>query len=175
MVAGDEDAFRELYRRYGGIAYGLAVKILRQQNLAEEVVQEVFVSVWKRADTFESDRGNLRAWLLTQVHHRAVDLIRKEEAARKRDRHLVPEEVSPSHADQIVEDAWTAQQRVRVRSALENLPLEQREVLELAYFGGLTQRQIALDTGMPLGTVKSRTMVALKSLRSIMDSRKEDS
>lgn len=169
MARGDEDAFSELFKIYSSVAMGLAVRIIGDRTIAEEVVQDVFVSAWKRAGTYDASRGSARTWLLTQVHHRAVDVIRHEDALRKRSMTTYdPREPAPS-PDDIVEEAWIADRRKRVRAAMERLPAEQREVLELAYLGGKTQAEVAKATGVPLGTVKSRTLTAMRRLRGILD------
>lgn len=168
MARGDEDGLRELYRRYSGIAFGLASRIAKDRTIAEDVVQEVFVGVWNRAAGFDDARGSVRSWILTQIHHRSVDHIRREESARRRNLTLTlpdPDREPPS-SDVIVEEEWIALRRTQVRTALEGLSADQRQVLELAYFSGMTQREIADRTGTPLGTVKSRTITALRLLRS---------
>lgn len=173
MAQRDEDGLRGLYRRYGGIAFGLANRVLGSRQLAEEVVQEVFVNAWEKASMFDEGRGTVRSWLLTQVHHRAVDVVRREDAQRKRNLRLVPDGTSEEPHEQIVEEAWIAQQRTRVTHALGTLPDEQRKVIELAYFDGRTQSQIAESTGIALGTVKSRTMVGLKRLKIELSGKEE--
>lgn len=163
----DEDALRELYRRYGGLCFGLARRVASDQTLAEDVVQEVFTTVWQRAEDFVEERGSVRAWLLTQAHHRAVDVVRRETSSRRRNVALtLPDPEREERApDAVVEEEWIALRRAQVREAITGLSVEQREVLELAYFGGLTQREIADRIDIPLGTVKSRTITALRVLR----------
>jgi RNA polymerase sigma-70 factor (ECF subfamily) len=140
--------------------------MLADRQHAEDVVQEVFGTVWRRAATFDPARGRVRTWLLTQVHHRAVDLVRREEAERRRPKFATDPSVPSS--DEVVEDEWLVDRRRRVTAALDQLPDEQREVIELAYFGGLTQTQVAAARKIPLGTVKSRTLAGLRRLRSIL-------
>jgi RNA polymerase sigma factor (sigma-70 family) len=135
VAAGDERSFRHLFRRYGPMAKALAVRIVRQPFLAEEVVQEAFLALWREPGSYREDRGTFRAWLMAAVHHRAVDLVRREEAHRRRaelwerdaEQSLIGEDV----AQAVVDEAETVRARARVRLALENLPPEQREVLEL--------------------------------------------
>lgn len=168
VARGDERAFGELFRRYGPSAKGLAYRILADEGLAEEVLQEVFVSVWRNAASYDAHRGRVRTWLLTQVHHRAVDVVRREEAERRRSTapSAAPGE-PPSHED-VVDERWIAARRSDVRAGLEALPREQREILELAYYGGMTQAEIAKRTGVPLGTVKSRTLAAMRRMRDLL-------
>lgn len=165
-AGGDEDAFVELYRRYGAAAHGLALRVTGDRASAEDVVQEVFVSVWRRAGSYDPGRGTARSWLLAQVHHRAVDAVRREEAQRRR---AIPgEPPAAADPDDIVEGDWLAARRLQVRAALGRLEPDQRTVLELAYFGALTQSQVAERLGIPLGTVKSRTLAALRRLRPLV-------
>jgi RNA polymerase sigma-70 factor (ECF subfamily) len=164
VAGGGEEAFAELYRRYAPASSGLAHRVLRDPSLAEEVVQEVFLAVWKSASSFDSARGSVRSWLLSQVHHRAVDAVRREDAQRRRTaRQAVAG--AEDHLENVVEEEWMASRRREVRATLESLSSEQRQVLELAYFGGLTQTQIASRIGVPLGTVKSRTLAGMNALR----------
>ena len=164
---GEEEAFRAIFRRYGPAALGLAKRIVRQQHLAEETVQEAFLAVWRNPDGFDASRGSVRSWLMTAVHNRAVDAVRREEAQRRRaeeaasDPDLGP--VDPGHS--VVEELGVFQERVVVREALDKLPAEQRQVIDLMYFGGQSQSRIAERLGLPLGTVKSRTLLAMRKLR----------
>lgn len=173
IAAGEEAALSELLSRYGPAVIGLAKRIVGDPGLAEEVGQEVFVSVWRRAGTYEVGRGSVRTWLLAQAHHRAVDAVRHEDALRRRSTRAV-EITPPTSPDDVVEERWLADQRLRVRNALEGLVPEQRQVLELAYFGGLTQTQVAQRLGAPLGTVKSRTLTAMRKLRLLLDGSREE-
>jgi RNA polymerase sigma-70 factor (ECF subfamily) len=169
VAGGDRSAFAELYRRYSPSAFGLASRILGDQAMAEEVLQEVFLSVWRRAGAYDPGRGSVRSWLFAQVHHRAVDVVRREEAERRRSHVTVlPDASSEGGVDDVVEEGWLKARREHVRGALEGLPHEQRQVLELAYYGGLTQTQVAEATGVPLGTVKSRTLAAMRRLKGAL-------
>jgi RNA polymerase sigma-70 factor (ECF subfamily) len=164
---GDEDAFRGLLGRYGPTAKALALRVVRQADLAEEIVQEAFLAVWRHPERFERRRGSVRAWLMGMVHHRAVDAVRREEAQRRRADDMVAtamEEVA-DHSDDVVDRLSLPGERRLVRDALSELPNEQREVLELMYFDGLSQSRIAERTGLPLGTVKSRALLAMRRLR----------
>lgn len=138
--------------------------MLQDPSLAEEVVQEVFLSVWRAASSYDPARGSVRSWLLSQVHHRAVDAVRREDAQRRRTiRHGAGG--GEDRLEDVIEEEWMASRRLQVRSTLESLSSEQRQVLELAYFDGLTQVQIASAIDVPLGTVKSRTLAGMHALR----------
>ncbi|MGH9023765.1 MAG: RNA polymerase sigma factor [Acidimicrobiia bacterium] len=171
---GDEDAFAELFGRYGPAVLGLALRVIGDQTLAEEVVQEVFVSVWRRAGAYDPQRGGVRSWLLTQAHHRAVDVVRREASLRRRTAAVVPDAVASDDPTDIVEEGEVARRRIQVRTALGALPEGQRTVLELAYFGGLSQTQVAERVGIPVGTVKSRTLAAMRRLRALLERGEED-
>ena len=162
---GDEDAFRHLFRRYAARAHALALRLLRQPFLAEEAVQDAFLAVWRNAGAYDPGRGSVRAWLLGMVHNRAVDLVRREESQRRRAQATVLEGAVDDPADRVVEDLGALEESVRVRAALSALPTEQRRVIELMYFGGLSQSAIAERLSTPLGTVKSRTLLAMRRLR----------
>jgi RNA polymerase sigma-70 factor (ECF subfamily) len=168
VAAGDEDAFADVFRRYGPAALGLAHRICGDQTLAEEVVQEVFVSVWRRAASYDPLRGRVRSWLLTQVHHRAVDVVRREEAERRRASTPFALAVETPTPDDVIEEGWLAARRTQVRAALVELPHDLRRMIEMAYFDGLTQTQVAAKAGVPLGTVKSRTLSAMRRLRDVL-------
>jgi RNA polymerase sigma factor (sigma-70 family) len=162
----DEDALRRLFRRYAARTNALAMRVLGQQVLAEEAVQDTFLSVWDNASTFDRGRGSVRSWLLGTVHHRAVDLVRREESQRRRAAVAVPDAPAEDPADQVVHDVSSLEEGSEVRAALEVLPFEQRRVIELMYFDGLTQSAIAERLSVPLGTVKSRTLLGMRKLRT---------
>jgi RNA polymerase sigma-70 factor (ECF subfamily) len=161
---GNESALAELYDRYGRAAFGLALRILRDRSLAEDAVQEGFLAVWRTSGAFAAERAKPSTWILTLVHRRAVDLVRREERRRGE-----PLEVAP-HASGAAtdEEAWLREQRQLVQEALRKLPPEQREALELAYYGGFTQSELAEALGQPLGTIKSRMFAGLKRLRELL-------
>jgi RNA polymerase sigma-70 factor, ECF subfamily len=165
---GDQEAFRGLFRRYGPSALALAQRVLRQSALAEETVQEAFLSVWRNPAGYDAGRGSVRAWLMSTVHHRAVDQVRREEAQRRRAEQAVAEvdvdQADPAEA--VVDELGLPQERDAVRRALEDLPAEQRQVIELMYFRGMSQSRIAETLRLPLGTVKSRTLLAMRRLRA---------
>lgn len=162
----DEAALEEVYGRHGGAVYALARRVLRDDSLAEEVTQEIFVRLWRRPDRFDPERGTLRAFLLAQAHRRAVDVVRSEEARRRREQHGAGAGV-PAHdgLDRELIDLTTAE---RVREALERLPEDERAAIELAYFGGRTYREVAEELRAPEGTVKSRIRSGLRRLREAL-------
>ncbi len=164
---GDEDAFRALFGRYAPSAMALARRVARQPFLAEEIVQEAFLAVWRNPSGYDQQRGSVRAWLMGMVHHRAVDAVRREESQRRRvEESIVSDPVlSPDPADDVAEDIDLPKERKAVRNALDALPDEQRQVIELMYFGGLSQSKISEQLGLPLGTVKSRTLLGMRRLR----------
>jgi RNA polymerase sigma-70 factor (ECF subfamily) len=168
VAAGDEEALRDLLRAHGPYAKALALRVVASPTLAEEVVQEVFLSVWQHAGEYRAELGSVRAWLYAAVHNRAVDSVRREEAYRRRAQQeaiLIPEMEEADVADEVAESVDQIGRRNRVRAAMEHLPAEQRAVVESMYFGGRTQATIALETGLPLGTVKSRSLLAMRRLR----------
>lgn len=171
VAAGDEDAFRDLFGSYAPMAMALARRVIRQPHLAEEIVQEAFLSVWRHPDAFDPQRGSVRSWLMAMVHHRAVDAVRREESQRRRADDAavgLRDEVS-DHADEVVAAVELPRERRAVRTALADLPEEQRTILERMYFGGESQSQIAAATGLPLGTVKSRTLLGMRKLRAALE------
>ena len=166
----DEEAFRTLFRRHAPTAAALAVRIVRQRFIAEEIVQEAFLAVWRAPAAFDPSRGSVRSWLLGLVHHRAVDAVRREEAQRRRAETAVAEAVivDGDPAPLVVEEAALPQERDAVRAALGDLPHDQRRVIELMYFEGKTQTQISAELSLPLGTVKSRTLLGMRKLRAAL-------
>jgi len=170
LASGDRGAFDELYRRYGAAAYGLAYRLTGQQILAQDVVHDSFLALWRAPEAYDPTRGPFRTFFLSLVHHRAVDTIRREERMRRRNERasnlepLTDEDV----AEGVVDQAYLSIRRDEVREALTTLPPDQRRVLEMAYFDGLTQAVIAERLGIPLGTVKTRTLAAMQKLRAAL-------
>jgi RNA polymerase sigma-70 factor (ECF subfamily) len=158
-------ALAELYDRFGRPAYGLALRILRDEALAEDAVQDAFLALWRTAGRFVPERGKASTWILTLVHRRAVDLVRREERRRTDALEQAPE---PESRDAVEEEAWLRLQRERVQDALRKLPDQQREAIELAYYGGFTQSELAERLGQPLGTIKSRMFMGLARLRELL-------
>jgi RNA polymerase sigma factor (sigma-70 family) len=160
----EESALAELYDRYGRAAYGLALRVLRDPELAEDAVQEAFLTLWRTAARFVPERSKASTWILTLVHRRAVDAVRREQRRRTDSLDWAAE---PS-VEGVDEDAWLRLQRERVQEALRKLPDAQREALELAYYGGLSQSELAERLGQPLGTIKSRMFGGLSRLRELL-------
>ena len=160
----EQHALAELYDRYGRPAYGLALRILRDEALAEDAVQEAFLAIWRTAPRYVPERGKASTWILTLVHRRAVDLVRREQRRRTDTLEAAPE---PGAGD-AGEEAWLRLQRERVQTALKQLPDQQREALELAYYGGFSQSELAERLGQPLGTIKSRMFAGLAQLRELL-------
>ena len=164
VARSDDIALAELYDRYGGVAYGLALRILRDDGLAQDAVQDAFLAVWRSAAGFLPERAKPSTWILTLVHRRAVDLVRREQ--RRRTEPLEPEQhpaTGPSD-----EEAAVRFYRRAVQDALGQLPADQRQAIELAYYGGLSQSEVAERLGQPLGTIKSRTFAGLTRLRELL-------
>ncbi len=167
---GDEDAFRRLFRCYAPSALSLARRVVQQPFLAEEIVQEAFLAVWRNPDGYDPRLGSVRAWLMGTVHHRAVDAVRLEETQRRRAEDPRGAVVAIADvADRVVEELGLSEERKAVRAALQVLPAEQRQVIELMYFAGLSQSKIAARLDLPLGTVKSRTLLAMRRLRAELE------
>ena len=163
----DEDALAELYDRVSRIAYGLALRVLRDERHAEDAVQEAFLQVWRNAASFRADRARARTWILTLVHRRAVDLVRREE---RRQTDPMPDDSAVGASREDTEEAaWLRFERERVQAALRQLPDVQREALELAYYGGFSQSELAERLGVPLGTIKSRMFAGLSRLRELLE------
>jgi RNA polymerase sigma-70 factor (ECF subfamily) len=161
---GDDDALGVLYDRFGRLAFRLAFRILRDRALAEDAVQDAFLTVWRSADAYKRERAKPSTWILTVVHRRAVDIVRREQSRRGEPLEVAPEPVSaPASEDAVLRDRRSA-----VQAALTELPDDQRQALELAYYGGLTQSELAERLGVPLGTVKSRMFAGLGRLRELL-------
>jgi RNA polymerase sigma factor (sigma-70 family) len=164
VAAGDEEALGALYDRFGRVAYGVAVRILRDRALAEDAVQEAFLALWRSADSYRQERAKPSTWILTLVHRRAVDLVRREDRRRGEPLDEAPEPV----VGNVPEEANLRERRTAVQAALRELPADQRQALELAYYGGFTQSELAERLGVPLGTVKSRMFAGLTRLRELV-------
>ena len=165
VASGDESALGDLYDRFGRVAYGLALRVLRDERLAEDAVQEAFLAIWRQAGSFRPERAKAQTWVLTLVHRRAVDLVRREERRRADALQQTTEIAGGASA---AEDAELRRRREAVQRALEQLPEEQRRPIELAYYAGLTQSELAERLDEPLGTIKSRMFTGLTRLRELL-------
>jgi RNA polymerase sigma factor (sigma-70 family) len=164
VARADDGALAELYDRFGGVAYGLALRVVRDPALAEDAVQEGFLTVWRTAARFVPERAKASSWILTLVHRRSVDIVRREQPRRAE-----PIETAPQPSANLTEDeAWLRLRRAQVQTALRRLPDQQREAIELAYYGGFTQSELADRLGEPLGTIKSRMFAGLARLRELL-------
>jgi RNA polymerase sigma factor (sigma-70 family) len=161
---GRLDALEALYDRYRAMAYAIALRITADPTLAEDVVQDAFLGVWRHAERYAEGRGSVKTWLLAIVHHRAIDAVRRRRPASE-----LPDPELPAPSQLVVADVWAEVagrlDAVEVRAAIATLSDVQREAIELAYWGGLSQSEIAERTGAPLGTVKSRMRLGLLTLR----------
>jgi RNA polymerase sigma-70 factor (ECF subfamily) len=165
----DPAALSELYDRYQAVMYGLAMRITNDAALAQDAVQEAFVGVWRNASRYTPGRASVRTWILSITHHRAIDLVR-----RRRSTTPLPEADEPTTSAALTApDIWPEVERAvdaaAVRVAIDQLPELQRKAIEMAYFQGLTQVEIASKTGAPLGTVKSRVRLGLQQMRRSLE------
>lgn len=163
----EQAALAEAYRRHGGAVHGLAKRLLLEDGAAEEVVQEIFLRLWKQPDRFDPDRGSLRSFLLAQSHGRAVDMIRSEESRRNREERDARRTAVGDY--DLESEVWDLEVSDKISGALGALPEEQRSAIVLAYFGGYTYREVATILGEPEGTVKSRIRAGLSRLRGSLD------
>jgi len=170
LLMGERSAFEELYRRYAAAAFGLSFRVTGHEGLAQDVVHESYLALWRTPEAYDPARGPFRSFFLALVHHRAVDAVRREERQRRLPERMNPEPLTDEDvAERVVDEAWLADRRARVVTALGELPPEQRTVLEMAYFGGRTQAAIAQELKIPLGTVKTRTLSALRKLHRMLE------
>jgi RNA polymerase sigma-70 factor (ECF subfamily) len=170
-IANNEEwAMEALYDRYGRYAYSLAYHIVRDTTIAEDIVQDAFLAIWRKATSYQERQGSVRGWLQAIVHHRAIDRVR---AAAHRDHQWTPlptegEQDLPSTQPEVWEEAWLKERSELVRKVLAQLPPEQRQVIELAYFGGYTHAEMAERWNIPLGTVKGRMRLGLRKMKSLL-------
>jgi len=168
LAAGDDHALAEVFDRLGSAVYGAALRVLGNGAAAQDVVQDVFVELWSHPGRYDPAAGTLRTFLMVQARHRAVDVVRSELrriARQERHHQLTPGQRPPSPCDEVT----AAEAASAVRAAVRELPDSQRRVVELAYFGGLTCREVALAAGIPEGTAKSRLRLALARLETVLD------
>lgn len=159
-----EDALAEVYRRHGGAAFALARRLLNDRELGEEILQEVFLRLWNTPERFDPERGSLRSFLLAQIHGRSVDLLRSETSRRRREERQARE--STDFGDDIERQVIDLTVSEKVKEVVAGLPPDERQAIELAYFGGHTYRQVAVMLEAPEGTVKSRIRSGLRRLRT---------
>ena len=168
-IAGrDEAALGELYDRYSGLLLALSRRILIDASDAEEVLQEVFLQVWNQAERYDRARSSVSTWLVLIARSRSIDRLRSRQVKDRTLRSLKQENPDPHTSPTGAGSVLLSQRRQRLRREMQELPAEQRQVLELAFFKGMTQSEIAQDTGIPLGTVKTRTLLAMKKLRQAL-------
>lgn len=167
-ATGDRVAFQALYRELSAAAYGLALRVLRDEHLAQDALQEAFAQVWTDAGRFDPQHGSARAWIMTMVHRRAVDRVRRDQADRQRGRTWGTTHLDIDH-DSVAEIVELRAEHRRVRTAVAALTPLQQQALDLAYHRGMTQTQIAAHLNIPLGTVKTRLRDALQRLRLEME------
>jgi RNA polymerase sigma-70 factor, ECF subfamily len=168
LAAGSHEALAVLYDRYAGLAYGVAMRVLGDPGRAEDAVQESFINVWNRAASFDADRGSLRAWLLTTVRNRCIDYLRGRGAHERREQALKPDSAHAVSSSDPWREVALSLEQTAVRDAMASLPIEQRQVIELAYFGGYTHTEIAGLARVPLGTVKGRMRLGLEKMSSYL-------
>jgi RNA polymerase sigma-70 factor (ECF subfamily) len=162
-----EPALAEIYRRHGGVVHALARRVLGSEQLAEEVTQDVFVKLWQEPERFDHARGSLRSYLLSMAHNRSVDLVRSTAARQAREQRSATEVAAGGY--DLEHQAWDLHVSDQVRKAIVDLSGEQRQAIELAYFGGHTYREVALMLGAPEGTIKARIRSGLIRLRRALE------
>lgn len=163
VVNGDPAAFSRVYDLTSGMVYGLVLRVIRSPEMADEVTQEVYLQIWEQAEAFDPERGSARSWIATLAHRRAVDAVRRSQSSRDREEKALPEVPQ----DDVADSAMEADEHSRVRAALASLTPLQYEAIEMAYYGGMTYREVAERLDTPLGTVKSRMRDGLMKLREV--------
>src|SRR6202521_1537426 len=171
LAAGSQEALAELYDRYGRLAYAVALRVLGDPGRAEDAIQEAFLNIWNHAGSFDVRRGSLRTWLLTSVRNRSVDYLRGRGAHERQELELQPAQAEAGPRSDPWREVSLSLERSAVREAMSSLPAEQRQAIELAYFGGYSHREIAEVTRVPLSTVKGRMRLALEKLSSYLQGR----
>ena len=166
VARGDQRSFAALYDAMTAVVHGLTLRVVRDPTLAEEVTQEVFVEVWRKAPSFDARRGSAKGWIVTIAHRRAVDRVRREQSQRDRVARLAT--LSAPDATEFTEELEAAWNQSIVRDALGELSDAQRQAIELAYFGSLTYREVADVLATPIGTVKTRMRDGLHKLRRVL-------
>ena len=175
-ACGDVSAFGRLYDQSSSVLYGLLLRILGDQDEASDLLQEVYSEIWRRADRYDENRGTPLAWMLTMTRSRAIDRLRSREWKSRESSNIIhggESELSFSGGQDPLESYVQQELREHVQGALAGLPSDQRQLLELAYFGGLSQSEIAVEVGEPLGTVKTRIRLGMIKLKNILGPMKE--
>jgi RNA polymerase sigma factor (sigma-70 family) len=171
LIARESEALAEAYRQYAGLVLGMCRRVLHDETLAEDATQEVFAFLWRFPDRFDPSRGSLRTWLGLLAHRRSVDRVRSENRRIRKEEQFDVPAPAVSDVENLVTATWLSD---RVRHALERLPSEQREAVVLAYYGDRSYRQVAMELGIPEGTVKSRVRLALRRLDTLLRSELSD-
>ena len=171
LAAGSQEALAALYDRYGRLAYSVALRILGDPGRAEDAVQDAFLKIWTSASSFDARRGSLRTWLLASVRNRSIDYLRGRGAHERQELELQPAVAGVGPHSDPWREVSLSLERTAVREAMNNLPAEQRQAVELAYFAGYSHREIADMTSVPLSTVKGRMRLALEKLGSYLKGR----
>ncbi len=169
VATGDEQAFGSLYDRTSSLVLGIVRRVVRDPAQSEEVAQEVMVDMWRTAQRFDPERGSAKAWIATIAHRRAVDLVRSVQASRDRSEVYGRKDAATPEFDVVAEQVISASEHADVRTALDVLTTIQREVIELAYYGSMTYRQVAEHLDTPLGTVKTRMRDGMVRLRQALE------
>lgn len=171
LLAGDDSALAVVYDQYGGLVFGLARRVTGNEEAAREIAQDVFVGLWEHPERVDLSRGSLKAYLGVIAHRRSVDAVRRStrRSAAEQRLHDPVEGVAPTHETEIVEDAARTWRSDRLKAFVADLPADQREALQLAYFGGCTYREVAQKLGIPEGTAKSRLRLGLNHLRKAIE------
>jgi len=167
LMEADESALAEIYDKYASFVFGLALRVIGDRTAAEDVSQDVFMSIWESPSSFDPDRGSLRTWLGTLTHRRAVDYVRREEARRRRAQRAANSR--QDSAASVDDEATSSVVANRVRGVLDILPDDQRIAIQIAYFGGKTYREVARVLGIPEGTAKSRLRLGLRRLAEALE------
>ena len=170
LAESDPEAFATIYDRHSRAAYALAYRMMGERMAAEDLVQEVFLKIWRAARSYRSERGSVRTWILSIVRNRGIDQLRSQ-ASRRRTQDRIEASAPRSQPSEAFVETWRNSQRDQVREALNTLPPEQLKILELAYFSGYTHVEISELLSLPLGTVKGRMRLGLKKIRDYFESR----
>ncbi len=170
VEAGDAGAFAALYDRHSRAAFSLAYRMMGERQAAEDLAQEAFIKVWRSAGGYRVGRGSVRTWILSIVHNRGIDQLRSR-ASHRRTQDKIEASAPTSEPSEAFAETWKNTQREQVREALNTLPQEQLQILELAYFSGYTHVEIAERLDLPLGTVKGRMRLGLKKIRGFFQTR----